>query len=160
MRIHSLLLAGAFVMGAASADATTPTLSGKYILSITDVCGLAAHPWPNGVATQFDGSFDPTIIVASFNSAKGRISASGANAGAQLIVPNSTGGSAFASSFAQHMDYSNTATTLTVGKQQYAVVYGDTKEGIAQHFEFAGTSTSKGLKTANCVDWGTAKIIS
>jgi hypothetical protein len=158
MRISSLLLAGALLAGTASADATTPTVSGKYLIELTKVCGLAVHPWPTGVTTEFDGDYWSNTFAVSFNATTGHLSSAGYNADTQLIVPNSSGGNVSASSFTDHQIWSNTATTLTVGGQVYQAVYGDTKDGIVQHFEIAAILKTKGLKTANCVESGSASI--
>jgi len=159
MRALLWLLAAALPFAAQPAQAATQVISGSYLVNVTTFCGLAANPWPNGVTNEFDGSYSTTIAKAVFNPTTKQASLTGVSAGAQIIVPNSPGGKVSRNTYTAQGAYASTATTFVFQGTTYDAVYGKVVSGVVQQFEFSGTSTSKGLTTANCVTNGTALII-
>jgi hypothetical protein len=159
MRTGLWLLAAALPFAAQPAQATTQTISGTYLVNFTQFCGLAANPWPGGVTTEFDGSFSTVIAKAVFTPKKGLGSLTGMSTGAQIIVPNSSGGNISKNPYTASGAYASTSKTFTFGGQTYDAIYGKVVSGVVQQFEFSGTSTSTGLTSANCVVTGTASII-
>jgi hypothetical protein len=159
MRAGFLLLAAALPLAAQPAQATTQTISGTYLVNFTTFCGLPANPWPDGVASEFDGSYSTVIAKAVFTPKKGLASLTGVSTGAQIIVPNSTGGRVVKNPYTASGAYSSTSKTFTFGGQTYDAIYGKVVSGVVQQFEFSGVSTSTGLTAANCVVSGTASLI-
>jgi hypothetical protein len=143
----------------ASAPTAGPVLSGTYLVHIVTVCGLAANPWPDGVTSQFDGSYEVAIGTIQFFSTNHTANFNGTDTFTQLIVPNSKGGNTGQNPSAFSGAYTNTATALTLNGENFQAVYGKLMKGVAQDVEFVGTSTSSGLTSANCVEHGQASLI-
>jgi hypothetical protein len=168
-KTNLVLLAGAMAFAGSLSQAAVapdvaptavPQLAGTYLVHITGMCGVPANPWPNGVATGFDGGYQVTIGTLAFNNTTKQANFTGSNFFTQLIVPNSSGGNAGTNSNDFSGAYSVTASTVSIAGVTYQAVFGKTAKGIAQHFEFAYVSTANGVSAPNCVTHGAGTIIS
>lgn len=158
---HFLLVGALFAAFATPAWAAVPELSGTYLVNIVTTCGIPADPWPNGVTSSFDGSFQVIIGQLTFYSTTHKATLTGYKTTTQLIVPNSHAGSTTEAAYSSgSVSYANTATTFTLNGEVFDIVYGKESSGVAVNLEFAGTSTEgTGVTKPNCVTHGTANQI-
>jgi len=129
-----ILLAAAAALFAAPALATTPVISGKYIVNYNEICQQ------NDAHIQFagQGQTNAETLLANFDTANATVKLTGSVTYAPLvgnyIAPATT-------TVSQSLAYSNTATTVTIGSTTFNALYGPLKNGVAQSAVFSGISS-------------------
>jgi len=161
MKSKAILAAGAALCITVPALATTPKLSGKYIVTITKFCQMVNtyhfSPEPGG-GNYLDGintsgsNFKQSMVAASFSPTKGTVTINGLDDGGDVEIFQltcsiiSTLGEQIAqASNSGKVDYSNTDTTFTIGGQTLNALYGQVnKNGVAGYFTFQGVFPNDG----------------
>ncbi len=141
-----------------STRAATPSISGNYAVSYTEICP-AYSPNPQ---KSFDGIMNVMTLLAAFNSSKKVVSFTGTMVSGPVVLWAGSNQKIGTSSVNTSPTYSNTANTfttdlLTPSPTVYNVVYGPVVSGIAQSFVFGGlTNAAQGAPNPGCAASGTA----
>jgi len=150
--------ATAALLAVTPAMATTPVISGKYIVTITKLCQMvdtyhfssatqeSIGNYLDSIATS-GSSFKQSMYAATFSPTKGTVATSGFDSGGDVEIFHLTGTQnvTFGNTIAQTTNsgkvaYSNTDTTVTLGGQTYSAMFGQVKKatGIAGYVAFQG----------------------
>ena len=128
------ILAIAFASPEARASAT-PKISGAYAVSYNEICqaGNPSNP------TRGVGETYSQILVAAFDAKTKTVTFKGTSVNGPLTGPNVAPSRAAVD--VASTAYSNTATTITIGKTTYDIVYGPVNaDGVATSAAFGGVS--------------------
>jgi surface antigen len=141
---ESIFLAAAAALIITPAWATTPKISGKYVVNYNEICQQ------NDPDIQFasQGQTNTETLLANFNSTSGTVKLSGSVTYGPLV------GSYVAlatTPMSENTTYSNTATTVTIGSTTFNVLYGPLKNGIAQSAVFSGVSSGLCAASATAI---------
>jgi hypothetical protein len=155
------------------APASAQTISGKYIITVTNFCQLTGtynfstaglgQNYLNEIESN-GSNFKQSLYQGTFNPTKGSVTVSGFDDGGDLEIFHITGsivatlGSTITqTSSSGKMSYSNTATTFTIGGQVLNAMYGQIdKKGVAHYVTFQGVSAGDSGK--ECTEQGTASL--
>jgi hypothetical protein len=167
--LFAVVAAGVLASAPVAAD---PVISGKYIVTITKYCQLvgtynfattnATGDYVNAINTS-GSNFKQSMLLATFSPAKGTVSIDGIDDGGDIEIFKFTGveNNQFGNPIAQtpnsgKVDYSNTATSLTISGQTYSALYGQVnKKGAAGYVAFEGAfQNESGLL---CTEQGVAQ---
>ncbi len=159
MKRMSIAAASAAILACAPALAATPSVSGKYIVTVTKLCQMVTtyhFSSAQDLGNYLDGintggsSYKQSMYAASFSPAKGKVTIDGFDDGGDLEIFHFTGsiGGTQGEQMAQapnsgKVAYSNGDTTITIGDRTYNALYGQvSKNGVAGYVAFQGVFAS------------------
>ena len=153
----SLIALAATICIAAPVQAAAPTISGKYLVTITKFCQMVnTYHFSSGtqqsIGNYLDGidtsgsNFKQTMVAATFSPTKGTVTVSGFDDGGDIEIFQFTGSESgtLGNQIAQTPNsgkspYSNTDTTVTIGGQVLNAMYAQvSKKGVAGYVTFQG----------------------
>jgi hypothetical protein len=131
-----VLLSGAaavlFICPSAMAQAV-PVLSGKYATTYNEICQAVTNTGSNSA-----GGTDNQILVADFDNAAKIVKVTGTSVYGPLVVLNGAPARLAQTSINTSYRYSNTATTITIGRNTFNALYGPLTLGMPQWAIFGG----------------------
>jgi hypothetical protein len=127
-------MAALFICGPAMAQ-SVPVLSGKYATTYNEICQAGTD-----AANYSTGATYNQILVAAFNSATNTVTLTGSSVYGPLVV-NGARAKLAQATVNKSYPYSNTATTITIGKDTFNALYGPLILGQPQWAVFGGISS-------------------
>lgn len=127
-------IAALFACGPAMAQAV-PVLSGKYATTYNEICQAATN-----TANYSTGAIYNQILVAEFDTAAKTVTLTGTSVYGPLVA-NGAPAKLAQTAVNKNYPYSNTATTITIGKDTFNALYGPLILGMPQWAVFGGISS-------------------
>jgi hypothetical protein len=112
---------------------TVPLLSGKYATTYNEIC-QAGTSTPSYSA----GATYNQILIADFDNATKTVQLTGTSVSGALVVLNGVPGKLTQTSVNTRTPYSDTASTITIGRDTFNALYGPLISAMPQWLIFGG----------------------
>lgn len=133
--LQSGATAALLVCGPAMAQ-TVPVLSGKYAATYNEICQAGTNTTNYSAGATYN-----QILVADFDNAKKTVKLTGTSVSGPLVVTNGAPAGLTQSPINTSYSYSNSATTITIGRDTFNALYGPLILGTPQWAVFGGITS-------------------
>jgi hypothetical protein len=115
---------------------TVPVLSGKYATTYNEICQAGTNATNDSAGATYN-----QILVADFDSAKKTVRLAGTSVSGALVVANGAAAKLTQAAINASRPFSNTATTITIGRDTFNALYGPLIMAMPQWMMFSGITS-------------------